>query len=143
VWTRLVRRLYVPNVRATQEQIHRVVKRISIHMDAAARLPFSMSHKHLTRYADLLRKIKSCFPSDQYAIIKSHLLLERTFKVKYGGAVTQLKEINSEVPQGSVLCFIWLHSADLPVVRNNTTATYADDIAILAARDEIQKISGY
>jgi len=47
----------------------------------------------------MLRKVKSCFPSNLYAIIKSYLL-QRTFRIKYGEAVTQLKEINSGSLQG-------------------------------------------
>jgi len=47
--------------------------------------------------------------------MKSYLL-QRTFRVKYGEAVTQLKEINSRVPQGSVLGpVLYLLYADLSV----------------------------
>jgi len=46
--------------------------------------------------SDLYAKIKSCFPSYLYAIIKSYL--QRTFRAKYGETVMQLKEINSGVP---------------------------------------------
>jgi len=52
-------------------------------------------------HAGLLHKIKSCFPANLYAIIKLYLL-QRTFRVKFG-EVMQLKDINSGVPQGSVL----------------------------------------
>jgi len=49
----------------------------------------------------LFYKIKN-IPSDLYAIIKFYLL-RRTFIVKYGEIVIQLKEINSGIPQGSIL----------------------------------------
>jgi len=40
-------------------------------------------------YANLLYKIKSCFPSNLYTIIKSYLL-QRAFKISYGEVATQL-----------------------------------------------------
>jgi len=40
----------------------------------------------------------------------------------------QLKEINSRVPQDSVLGLV-LYSADFSVALDTTTATYADDTA--------------
>jgi len=52
--------------------------------------------------AGLFYKIKGYFPSDLYAIIKLYLL-QAIFNIKYIKAVTQLKDINSGVPQGSVL----------------------------------------
>jgi len=84
--------------------------------------------------------IKGCFPSDLYAIIKSYLL-QRTFRVKYGETVTQLKEMNSGVPQGSVLgpVLYLLYTADLLFASSTATATLADDTAILAAHTIIQK----
>jgi len=80
--------------------------------------------------AGLLHKIKSCFPLDLYAIIKSYLL-QRTFRVKFGEVVTQLKDIHSGVPQGSVLgpVLCLLYTADLPVAQDTITTTYADDTA--------------
>jgi len=90
-----------------------------------------MSHRHLTRYG---------FPPDLYAIIKSYLL-QRTFRVKFGEVVTQLRDINSEVPQRSVLGSVLylLYTADLPVALDTITATYTDDTAVLAAdKDHIE-----
>jgi len=88
-------------------------------------------------HSGLLHKIKSCFPLDLYAIIKSYLL-QRTFRVKFGEVVTQLKDINSGVPQGSVLGSVLylLYTADLPVALDIITATYADDTAILTAHKD-------
>jgi len=52
--------------------------------------------------------------------------------------VTQLKDINSGVPQGSVLgpVLYLLYTADLPVALDTINATYADDIAILAVHKD-------
>jgi len=91
-------------------------------------------------HAGLLHKIKSCFPLDLYAIIKSYLL-QRIFRVKFGEVVTQLKDINSGVPQGSMLgpVLYLLYTADLPVAQD-TTATYANDTAILTAHKDHESI---
>jgi hypothetical protein len=40
--------------------------------------------------------------SSLHVVVKSYLL-DRTFRIKYGEVVTQLKEINSGVFQGNVL----------------------------------------
>jgi len=86
----------------------------------------------------LLHKIKSCSPPDLYAIIKSYLF-QRTFRVKFGEVVTQLKDINSGVPQGSMLgpLLYLLYTTDLPIAPDTITATYADDTAILTAQDHV------
>jgi len=53
-----------------------------------------------------------------------------------GEIVTQLKEINSGVPEGSIGPMLYvLYTADLPVCLCFTTATYADDTAVLAAHN--------
>jgi len=46
----------------------------------------------------LLYKIKNRFPTDLCVIIRFYLL-HRTSRVKYGEMITQLKEINSDMPQ--------------------------------------------
>jgi hypothetical protein len=90
----------------------------------------------------LLYKIKNSFPTDLYAVIKSYLL-RKTFKVKYAKVVTQLKEINSGVSQGSVIepVLYLLYIADLPIALSSTAAIYADDSAILVAHNKNIKVS--
>jgi len=61
--------------------------------------------------------------------------------------VTHLKEINSDVPQSSVLgpILYLLYTVDLPIALDSTTATYVDDTAVLAAHNnhiEASSITG-
>jgi hypothetical protein len=67
-----------------------------------------------------------------------------TFRVKHGGVVTQLKEINSGVPQGSVPgSVLYLLYTDLPVALDSTTATYADDTAILLVQQSYRSVPAF
>jgi len=93
-------------------------------------------------HAGLLHKIKSCFPPDLYAIIKSYLL-QRTFRFKFGEMLTQLKDINSEIPQGSMLGLMLylLYTAELPVVQDTIIATYANNTVILMAHKDYVEAS--
>jgi len=84
--------------------------------------------------------MKNSFSTDLYAIIRPYLL-HRTFRIKYG-IVTQLKEINSRVPQGigtsriktrTYICYTPLIFQIR--VLGSTIATYADDTAILVAHN--------
>jgi len=94
-----------------------------------------MFHGHKVWHTRMLYKIRGCFAFfyDIYAIIKSTKdLLKRAFRVKYGEKVTQLKEINSRVPQDSMLGSVLylLHTEGLPVALGITTAIYVDDTVI-------------
>jgi len=130
---------------ATTEQIHRIVKRINNNMEAG-RLPAqrfsSMSRRLSTRYGIENCFIKSRFPTDLYIVIRSYLL-HRTFRVKYEEEVSQLKEINSVVPQGNILgpVLYLIYIADLPVALGSTTTTYANDTTVLAVHNSYIEVS--
>ena len=66
-------------------------------------------------------------------ILKSYLS-GRSFRVKYEGEYSELKNISAGVPQGSVLgpVLYVLNTRDVLQDDNTTMATFADDTAIMA-----------
>jgi hypothetical protein len=119
------------------EQIHRIIKRINDDIEVgryctAVFLDVSRAFDKVW-YHELFYKIKNSFPTDLYAI-KSYLL-QRTFRVKYGEVVTQLKEINSGMPQDNILepVFYLLYIADFLVALGSITVTYVKDTIVLVS----------
>ena len=88
-------------------------------------------------HAGLLYKIKKALPGPYYLILKSYLT-ERHFQVKYNHDYSQCHQIQSGVPQGSVLgpLLYLIYTADLPTTTKTTVATFADDTAILATSND-------
>jgi hypothetical protein len=84
-------------------------------------------------HTGLLYKVKNKLPSPYYLLLKSYIS-ERYFQVKYNNAYSDYKLAKSGVPQGSVLgpSLYLIYTADLPTTDNTTTATFADDTALLA-----------
>jgi retron-type reverse transcriptase len=74
-----------------------------------------------------------------YTILQSYLT-NRHFRTKYREAYSSLRPVLAGVPQGSVLgpllYLIYVYTADLPTLATSTTATLADDTAILAVHEE-------
>lgn len=126
------------NSHSTIEQIHRVVNVIDQALQnkkycSAAFLDVSQAFDKVW-HPGLLFKLKTNLPNTYFNIIKSYLS-KRYFQIKFKDSHSELRNIESGVPQGSVLGPILyvLYTADLPVHPNVTVATFADDTAFLAA----------
>jgi hypothetical protein len=80
----------------------------------------------------LLHKLRHSLPLNHFLIIKSYLL-NRHFQVKIENAFTDLLPVKAGVPQDSVLgpLIYLIYTSDLPTSPDTTTATLADDIAVL------------
>jgi hypothetical protein len=85
----------------------------------------------------LLYKIKKKLPSQIFLLLQSYLT-ERFFQIRVNNYVSNIHNIKSGVPQGSVLGpFLYLlHTADLITTNNTVLATFADDTAILSANQD-------
>lgn len=125
---------------ATIEQVHRVVEQINNTFEnkkfcTAAFLDITQAFDKVW-HVGLLCKLKTQLPAPFYQVLKSYLT-NRYFMVKHQEEVTDLYPIQSGVPQGSVLgpVLYTIYTADIPQAPNTTTATFADDTAILAISD--------
>lgn len=131
---------------ATTEQVHRVCSTIRCALEekeycAAAFLDVQQAFDRVW-HTGLLCKIKMLLPHSFFHIIKSYIE-DRIFYVKEEDSMSQFYEINAGVPQGSVLGPILysIFTSDLPQSKGVTTATYADDTAILASDKIPEKAS--
>jgi hypothetical protein len=72
-----------------------------------------------------------------YRILQSYLT-NRLFQVKFKDEITNLRKTEAGVPQGSVLGpdLNLFYTSELPTSDNTTTATFADDTAILATHED-------
>jgi hypothetical protein len=84
-------------------------------------------------HAGLLYKLRLSLPLDYFFILKSYLR-SRHFLVKVETQYTELSSVNADVPQGNVLGLLLylLYTADLPTSPESSTATFANDTAVVA-----------
>jgi hypothetical protein len=130
----------------TLEQIHRIVHQIENEFEnnnycSAVCVDISQAFDKVW-HKGLLYKLKNVLPHPLFSLIKSYLT-NRTFQVKHGEAYTDLYPIQSGVPQGSILgpVLYSLYTADLPLSKFTTLATYADDTTILASHRNPEEAS--
>lgn len=78
-------------------------------------------------------KLRKLLPACYAKLLQSYLT-DRYFRIKQDDAFSEPKMIQAGVPQGSVLgpLLYLLYTCDLPETEENTTATFADDTAVLA-----------
>jgi hypothetical protein len=129
------------NGHSTIEQLHRVVHIITDCLEtkkycSAVFLDIQQAFDKVW-HIGLLYKIKQTLPHHFFMILKSYLA-NRFYQVKHQSEFSTFKDINSGVPQGSVLGPILysLYTFDLPESDNVHIATFADDTALLACSED-------
>jgi hypothetical protein len=85
----------------------------------------------------LLYNLRRSLPLNYFLILESYLHY-RHFLVKVETAYTELSPVNTGVPQCSVLgpLLYLIYTAHLPPSPESTTATFADDIAVLSTHSD-------
>ncbi|GBP31098.1 RNA-directed DNA polymerase from mobile element jockey [Eumeta japonica] len=124
----------------TIEQVHRLVDVIGRALEnklycCAAFLDISQAFDKVW-HSGLLYKIKKTLPHSFVALSKSYLE-NRCYEVKINSDTSDIHVIRSGVLQGSVLgpVLYLIYTADLPAHASTTTATCADDTAILSTHE--------
>lgn len=125
------------NQHSTIDQVHRITNVIEKALEekkvcSAIFLDVAQAFDKVW-HEGLIYKIRLNFPKQFSNILESYLS-DRWFRVKQEDSYSELKQIEAGVPQGSVLgpVLYLIYTSDLPTLETNTTATFADDTAILA-----------
>ncbi|CAG5030612.1 unnamed protein product [Parnassius apollo] len=121
----------------TIEQVHRLTDTIGYTLEnkkycSAVFLDISQAFDRVW-HDGLLFKIKKQLPHSFYFLLKSYLN-KRCYEVKLNNTTSDLFEIRSGVPQGSILgpILYLIFTADISVDDKTFIATYADDTAIMS-----------
>lgn len=122
---------------STVEQVHRVVSEVQGALEekkycSAVFLDVAQAFDKVW-HEGLLEKIKHWLPQHYHKFMQSYLS-GRKFRVKHRTALSSVRDINSGVPQGSVLgpVLYQIYTADLPKSDQVSMATFVDDTALLS-----------
>jgi hypothetical protein len=123
---------------STIEPVHRITEIISGNLEKTMLFCGFVDITHAFDkmwHPGLLFKIRKILPHANYRTLQSYLM-ERSFQVKFTDEIRTLKDAKAVVLQESVLGSILylISTRDLPT-SDNTTATFADDTAILATHE--------
>jgi hypothetical protein len=130
-----------PQAHSTVQQCHRITDVINKAVEnqrycTAAYLDVSQTFDKVW-HPGLLLKIKRILPSSYFNLLKSYVT-ERQFETKISCETSIRFHIHSDVPQGSILgpLLTVLYTSDLPISRETTLDTFADDAAIFATHED-------
>lgn len=128
------------------QQVHRIVGKIEEVLEtkqycSAAFLDIEAAFDKVW-HPGLLYKIKKFLPHSYFLLLKSYIE-NRIMYVKHQDECSSFKEIKAGVPQGSVIgpVLYTLYTSDLPETEHTTTATFADDTAILGISEDKDEAS--
>lgn len=132
----------------TVEQVHRITDKIYRDLEgkrycSAVFLDVKQAFDRVW-HQGLCYKLKQYLPYQMFELLRSYIT-NRHFLIKCQDETTTIHPISSGVPQGSALgpILYLIYTADLPTSRLTTSATYADDMAILASHINPQAASRY